>query len=91
MAAQSLTPRAYTIPPLITSKYASWSIKIEMLLICSKLWSVVDGLEVALVASNQVGLSTWKIKDAKARLDVLLHCGKNQLLALKPLPTSKQV
>jgi hypothetical protein len=86
-----MTSRAYTIAPLTIANYSTWSIKIEILQICSKIWNVVDGLEIAFVASNAIGLATRKQKDSKARSDILLHCDEKQLILLKPLSTSKAV
>ena len=93
MASSSTTtaPRAYYIPPLTTSNYATWSIKIKMLLIQSKLWSVVDGTEVAHTASDVAGLTAWKLKDSKAHSNILFHCGEKILITLQPLKTSKLV
>lgn len=90
--ASSTVNRSYIIPPLSASNYASWSIKIEMLLICSELWSVVDGTEPIPTSSDAAGLTAWQLKDSKARSDILLHCGLGQqLIALRPLKTSKEV
>lgn len=89
--ASSITPQAYSIPSLNASNYASWSIKIEMLLIRSELWSVVDGSEPSPPSSNVADLTVWQLKDSKARSDILLHCGEKQLISLRPLKTSKDV
>lgn len=89
--AASSAPRAYNIPPLTASNYALWSIKIQMLLIKSELWSIVDGTEAQPASSDVAGLSAWQLKDSKARADILLHCGENQLISLQPLTTSKLV
>lgn len=43
------TSRPYYIQLLSAAYYATWSIKIEMLLIRSKFWNVVDGMDVALL------------------------------------------
>lgn len=89
-----MASRAYNminISPLTASNYASWSIKIEMLLIRSELWGMVNGTEAAPAASDQAGLTAWKLKDSKARADILLHCGEKQLISLQPLATSKEV
>jgi len=57
MASASTTAsRTYSIPPLTAFNYSTWSIKIEMLLIRSELWSVVDGTEDAPASSDVVGL-----------------------------------
>lgn len=87
----NLAPRAYSIPPLTAKNYSTWSIKIEMLLIRSELWSVVDGSEVCPPASEAEGYANWTLKDSKARSDILLHCGEKQLITLRPLTTSKAV
>ena len=50
-------PRAYYVPPLSAADYATWGIKIEMLLIRSELWLVIDGRDLAPVASNFVGFA----------------------------------
>lgn len=86
-----LAPRAYVIPPLTSTNYASWSIMIEMLLIRSELWSVVDGSEASPVESDVADLTAWKLKDSKARSDILLHCGEKQIITLRPLKTSKEI
>lgn len=62
-----------------------------MLLIRSKLWSIVDGTEAQPASSDVAGLTAWRLKDSKARADILLHCGENQLISLQPLTTSKLV
>jgi hypothetical protein len=50
---------------------------------------VVDGSKLAPSESDPTGLAAWKLKDFKARSDILLHCGEKQLILLKPLTTSK--
>jgi len=75
----SSASRAYYIPQLIANNYATWNIKhfkLEMLLVRSKLWTVVDSTEVAPPSSDVNGLSARKLKDSKARYDILLHCGE---------------
>lgn len=67
--------RAYYITPLITLNYASWSVKIEMLLIQSELWTVIDGTEATPASSHVTSLATWKLKDSKAHSNILLYCG----------------
>ena len=63
-----LNPRTYTIAPLSTTNYSSWGIKLEMLLICSKIWSVADGSKVAIADIDVNALETWKLKDSKDNL-----------------------
>lgn len=91
MTTTVMTPRTYSIAPLSATNYLSWSIKLEMLLIRSELWSVVDGSEGAPTDTNIDALAAWKSRDSKARSEILLHCGEKQLLMLKPLSTSKVV
>jgi hypothetical protein len=86
-----INPRTYSIAPLCATNYSSWSIKLEMLLTRSEIWSFVDGSEVAPAATDVDALAAWKLKDSKARSEILLHCGEKQLLSLKPLSTSKAV
>lgn len=62
-----------------------------MLLLHSKLWGMVDGSKVAPDASDQVGLTTWKLKDSKTLAHILLYNGEKQLISLQPLATSKEV
>jgi len=83
--------RAYFISPLITDNYASWSIKLELLLTCSEKWGVVNGSDATPAESNRIGLVAWKLHDSKACLEILLHCSEKQLISLRSLPTSKQV
>jgi len=85
------TSRTYSISTFTTSNYATWSIKIEMLLIQSKIWSVVDGKEIAPHSSDVVGLIAWQLKDAIACADILHYCGDKQFILLRPLKTSKEV
>jgi len=87
----SSASRAYYIPQLTASNYTTWSIKVEMLLVQSKLWTVVDNTEVAPPAFDIDGLLAWQLKDSKAKFDILLHCGKKQLFSMCPLQTSKEV
>jgi hypothetical protein len=47
--------QAYVIPILSADNYATWSMKLELLLIRSEIWDVVDGSNVALAASDVVG------------------------------------
>jgi hypothetical protein len=89
--ALSSAQRSYNIPPLTAANYSSWSIKIEMLLIRSELWSVVDDTEASPPSDDIIGFTAWKLKDSKARSEILLHCGEKQLIALRPLATSKIV
>jgi hypothetical protein len=49
--------QAYVIPILSTDNYATWSMKLELLLIHFEIWDVVDGSNVALAASDVVGLA----------------------------------
>lgn len=51
-SANNSASRAYFIPTLIASNYATWHIKIEMLLTRSELWNVVYGTEAAPNISN---------------------------------------
>jgi hypothetical protein len=81
--------QAYVIPILSTYNYVTWSMKLELLLFCSKIWGVVDGSDVAPAASDVVGLATWKLRDVKTRSEFLLHCNEKQLLSLRSLTTFK--
>lgn len=65
--ASNSAKRAYNILPLSALNYASWSIKIEMLLIRSELWSIVDNTEPAPHSSDVAGLAAWRLKDSKAQ------------------------
>jgi len=87
----SSAPRAYIIPPLSAENYATWSIKIEMLLIRFELWQVVDGSKADLGLSNPATHSAWKLKDSKARSDINFHCGEKQIISLKSLGSAKEV
>lgn len=87
----NFSPQVYSIPPLSARNYATWSIKIEMLFLHSKLCSVVDGTKVAFHSSDLTSLTTWKLKDSKATSNILLHCNEKQLIFLCPLITSKVV
>lgn len=89
--ASSYALRAYNIPSLSAPNYATWSIKIEMLLICSKVWSPIDGTETALRTADVAKLMALYLKDAKAHSNILLHCEEKQLISLRPLRTSKEV
>ena len=93
MASSSLglASRFYNIPPLMTNNYASWSIKLELFLIRSQIWIVVDGSDEALDASDVKGLATWNLRNSKAHSDIFLHCSEKQLISLRSLPTSKHV
>jgi hypothetical protein len=71
-----INPRTYTIAHLCVTNYSSWSIKLEMLLTRSEIWSVVDGSKVAPAATDVDALAAWKLKDSKARSEILLHCGE---------------
>ena len=90
-SSSSLAPRAYQIERLNNANYATWSIKIEMLLTRSELWGVVDGSEPKPGTTNADALAAWQLKDSKARSDIMLHCGERQLLWLKTLKTSTEV
>lgn len=56
----------YNISPLTRDNYATWSIKVEMLLIHFTLWSVVDSNEVDPGTIDRVIHLAWKSKDFKA-------------------------
>lgn len=60
------------------ANYFTWKFKIEMLLIPFDLWSVVDGSEVDLGPNDPAIQLTWKFKDSKACVNILLHCGEKQ-------------
>ena len=42
-------------------------------------------------STSDVAYVAWKIKDSKARSDIILHCGNTQLSWVHALPTSKEV
>ena len=65
--------------------------KLEIILIRSEIWGVVDRSDVASAASDVVGLAAWKLCDVKARSELLLYCNEKQLISLHSLTTSKQV
>ena len=81
--------RAYVIPILSADNYATWSMKLELLLIRSEIWGIVDGSDVAPAASDIVGLAAWRLRNVKARSELLLHCNEKQLLSLRSLTTFK--
>jgi len=56
-----------------------------------ELWFIVGSIELALNSTNVAGLTAWRLKDSKARSDILLHYKEKQLIALQPLATSKLV
>ena len=87
----NLASQAYLIPPIIATNYSTWSIKIEILLIQSKLWNVVNGMEVTPLEFDVSSLATWRHKDSKAHSNIFLHCEEKQLITLRPLQTSKAV
>jgi hypothetical protein len=66
------------ISPLTLDNYATWSIKVEMLLIQIPLWNVVDSNEMDPSTINHVVHLAWKSKDCKACANILLHCEENQ-------------
>jgi hypothetical protein len=66
----------------------TWNIKVEMLLIHFDLWSSVDRSEVDLGPNDPAIQLTWKFKDSKACVNILLHCGEKQRISLKPLTNS---
>jgi hypothetical protein len=69
---------AYNISPLTRDNYATWSIKVDMLLIHFALWSVVDSNEVGPDTIDRVIHLAWKPKDPKAHANILLHCEEKQ-------------
>lgn len=83
--------RAYIISLLSADNYASWSMKLELLLIRSELCGIVDGSDAVPAASDVVSLTAWKLRDAKARSELLLHCSEKQLISLHSIKTSRQV
>lgn len=46
----------------------------EMFLIRHDLFSVVDGCEANPSPIDAAKLAAWKLKDAKAKSDLILHC-----------------
>ena len=60
-----MNPKTYKIAPLFTKNYSNWRIRLEMLLINSKIWSVVDGSKVAITKSDVNALAAWNLKDPK--------------------------
>ncbi len=69
-------PRAYNIFPLTLGNYTTWNIKVEMLLIHSYWWNVIDDNEMDHSTIDCVAHLAWKSKDFKACDDILFHCGK---------------
>jgi len=55
------------IQSLGARNYATWSIRLEMFLICSELWNVVNGIDVVQPSNNPVGLTVWKLRVPKLR------------------------
>jgi hypothetical protein len=60
------------------ANYFTWNIKVEMLLVHFDLWSVVDRSEVDLGPNDPAIQLTWKFKDSKACVSILLHSGEKQ-------------
>jgi hypothetical protein len=69
---------AYNISPLTLHTYATWSIKVYMLLIHFALWCVVDSNEVDPGTMDRVVHLAWKSKDSKAHANILFHCEEKQ-------------
>jgi hypothetical protein len=78
------------IPTLTPNSYATWSIKIEMVLIRAEIFDVVDGLFVDYGSIDPTNHTLWKSKGAKARANILFHCCEKKLLALNKLKTQKK-
>jgi hypothetical protein len=74
IASSNNPQRIYSIDKLTSQNYPIWSIQLEMLLIQNELWGVVNGTK-SNPSSAVVAYTTWKIKDSKARSDIILHCG----------------
>jgi hypothetical protein len=55
------------------ANYFTWNIKVEMLLVCFDLCSVVDRSEVDLGPNDPAIQLTWKFKDSKACVNILLQ------------------
>jgi hypothetical protein len=68
---------AYNISPLTIDNYATWSIKVEMLLIHFALWSVVDSNEMDPGTIDGVVHLAWKSKDSKAHANIFSNVKKS--------------
>ena len=87
----SIIPLAYIIPPLRVNNYATFSVKIEMLLIKSELWQVVDGTEANPRSSDSEAQKAWKLKDSKARFDIIFRYSEKKIISFNSLKSSKEV
>jgi hypothetical protein len=70
----------YNIYLLIPQNFATWSSKVEMLLICFNLWNVVNKNEVNIGPSDPTIQFTWKSKDFKTCANIHFHCGQKKIL-----------
>lgn len=59
----------------------------EMFLIRHDLFSVVDGSEANPGAADATKLATWKLKDSKAKSDLILHYDNRQIQIVRSLST----
>lgn len=75
MASSNLIHKTYLVEKLSSTNYNLWSVKIEMILVLNIFISVVNAIELNRGSANLVLQNAWKIKDAKARADIILQCG----------------
>lgn len=66
------TRRVYQIDRLISVNYPIWSIKLEMLLLRSELWLIVNGIEPKPAAIHADRLAQRVLKNAKMQKHVLI-------------------
>lgn len=83
--------RASIVEKLNGTHYGMWKIKIEMLLIRNDCFSVINGTYPDPGPGDPVLQGTWKVKDDKARADLILHCGNAQIQLVRSLTTAKAV
>lgn len=78
-------------PKLDYDNYSIWSFKIEMILKSRGLWRLVSGTEVAPTEAPGSGLERWEMRDACARLQLLVNIRDRWVWIFKQAETAKEI
>jgi hypothetical protein len=79
----------YQIDKFNSINYSTWSIKLQMLLIRSEIWGIVDGSDPDPRATNNALQVAWKLKDFKAQANIIFHCRDWQIHMISQLKLFK--
>jgi hypothetical protein len=79
----------YQIDKLNSINYSTWSIKLQMLLIRSEIWRIVDRSDPNPRATNNALQVAWKLRHFNAQANIIFHCSDWQIHIISQLKLFK--